>query len=228
MDFLSVFNKKRPALIASLPGNDIELARIALEAGADVIKVHMNVQHRASGLHFGTFEQEKETLFKIREIAGNRPLGIVAGNNVEDVERDYIKAVNIGFDFVSLYAKATPLSVLAYPQMKKMIALAPGYTLEDVKQLSKVGADVLEASVMHPETYGQRLTCAELMEYARICGASALPVVVPTQRAILPEEVKQLSNVGVSGLMIGAVVTGREYDGFARSVSAYRNAIDNL
>ena len=228
MDYLSILNQKKLALIMSLPGNNVELARVAVEAGADVIKVHMNVQHRASGLHFGTFEEEKETLAQIREIAGDRPCGIVAGNSIEDVERDCFSAAELGYSFVSLYATATPLSVLAYPHMKKMIALAPGYTLEDVRQLPSIGADVLEASVMNPQTYGQRLTAKELLEYAAIAEASKLPVVIPTQRAIRPEEVGQLASVGVAGIMIGAVVTGKEPDTVKRSIIEFRNAIDKL
>ena len=65
MNYLSILNQKRPALIASLPGNRLDLAKAAVECGADVVKVHMNVQHRASGLHFGTFEVDKETLQEI-------------------------------------------------------------------------------------------------------------------------------------------------------------------
>lgn len=228
MDFLSVLKNKKPALIMSLPGNDPALARAAVEAGADVIKVHMNVQHRASGLHFGSFEEEREALKEIRAIAGNLPCGIVAGSCAEDAERDFISANRLGYDFVSLYASATPLSVLAYPDMKKMIALAPGYSLEDVRLLSKIGADVLEASVMRPETYGQRLTAKELLEYAAITENSLLPVVIPTQRAIRPEEVKLLSDIGVSGIMIGAVVTGKTKETIRRSVSEFRSAIDRL
>lgn len=228
MDFLSVLKKNKPALIMSLPGNDPALARAAAEAGADVIKVHMNVQHRASGLRFGTFEEEKEVLKEIKAIAGHLPIGIVAGNCVEDVERDCLSANRLGYDFVSLYAAATPLSVLEYPDMKKMIALAPGYSLEDVRLLSKIGADVLEASVMQPETYGRRLTAKELLEYASITEHSLLPVVIPTQRAIRPEEVRILSEIGISGIMIGAVVTGKTEETIRRSVSEFRSAIDRL
>lgn len=228
MDFLSVLNQKKPALIMSLPGNDPSLARIAVECGADVIKIHMNVQHRASGLHFGSFEEEKDALSEIKEIAGKLPCGIVAGNDITDVERDFISANHLGYEFVSLYASATPLSVLSYRNMKKMVALAPGYSLEDVRLLGSIGADVLEASVMRPETYGQRLTAKELLEYAAIIKASALPVVIPTQRAILPCEVSQLSQIGVSGIMIGAVVTGKEMETIKKSVLEFRNAIDKL
>ncbi|MBE5792017.1 MAG: hypothetical protein E7322_07695 [Clostridiales bacterium] len=228
MDFLSVLNQKKPALIMSLPGNDPSLARIAVECGADVIKIHMNVQHRASGIHFGSFEEEKERLAEIREIAGQLPCGIVAGSCVEDVERDFLYPAQMGYEFISLYASATPLSVLADKNMKKMIALAPGYSLEEVRLLGAIGADVLEASVMRPETYGQRLTAKELLEYAAITENSKLPVVIPTQRAILPCEVSQLSQIGVSGIMIGAVVTGKEMETIKKSVSEFRNAIDKL
>ena len=81
---------------------------------------------------------------------------------------------------------------------------------------------------MRPETYGQRLTAKELLEYAAITENSLLPVVIPTQRAIRLEEVKLLSDIGVSGIMIGAVVTGKTKETIRRSVSEFRSAIDRL
>ena len=227
MNYLSILNQKRPALIASLPGNRLDLAKAAVECGADVVKVHMNVQHRASDLHFGTFEEEKETLQEILSVAKG-PCGIVAGNSVQDVERDYRKAFELGFSFVSLYSTAMPLSVLATPGLIKMVALSCDYTLEDVRCLPDIGADVLEASIMRPETYGQRLTAAELLQYNAICKESKLPVVIPSQRKIQPVEVGQLAACGVAGIMIGAVVTGTEEKEFRRSMSAFRNEIDKI
>lgn len=114
------FNQETSQLVASLPGNRLDLAKAAVECGADVVKVHMNVQHRASGLHFGTFEEEKETLQEILSVAKG-PCGIVAGNSVQDVERDYRKAFELGFSFVSLYSTAMPLSVLATPALLKWL-----------------------------------------------------------------------------------------------------------
>ena len=156
------------------------------------------------------------------------PCGIVAGNSVQDVERDYRKAFELGFSFVSLYSTAMPLSVLATPGLIKMVALSCDYTLEDVRCLPDIGADVLEASIMRPETYGQRLTAAELLQYNAICKESKLPVVIPSQRKIQPVEVGQLAACGVAGIMIGAVVTGTEEKEFRRSMSAFRNEIDKI
>ena len=74
----------------------------------------------------------------------------------------------------------------------------------------------------------RRLTAAELLQYSALCKASSLPVVVPTQRAVRPVEVGQLAACGVSGIMVGAVVTGAEEQQFRRSVSAFRNELDKL
>ena len=190
-------------------------------------RCHILAKGRASGLHFGTFEEEKETLQEILSVAKG-PCGIVAGNSVQDVERDYRKAFELGFSFVSLYSTAMPLSVLATPGLIKMVALSCDYTLEDVRCLPDIGADVLEASIMRPETYGQRLTAAELLQYNAICKESKLPVVIPSQRKIQPVEVGQLAACGVAGIMIGAVVTGTEEKEFRRSMSAFRNEIDKI
>lgn len=215
------------SLIMSLPANEPKLAQIAWENGADVVKVHLNVDHHASKTHFGSFEEEKEPLLEIlREARG--PVGLVAGGSLEKAQRDYQAAAEAGFEFVSLYAKHTPLTILESNLMLKMIALDCEYTIEEVRALEKIGAHVLEASVMRPDTYGQRLSAKELMEYDSICSNTELPVVIPTQRAILPEEVCALKRCGVKGIMIGAVVTGKSEDSIARSVSAFREAIDNL
>lgn len=225
MNYIDLLNQPKMTLIASLPGNRPELAQAAWECGADVVKVHMNVQHRASGLHFGSFEEEKQNLLQILEQAKG-PCGIVAGGCIEAALRDYRAAVNAGFSFISLYARDMSLDILADPDLYKMVAFAPGYTLEDVRNLGKIGGDVLEASVMQPESYGTPMSVLELLEYTSICENSPLPVVVPTQRAVKPREVSQLAACGVAGLMVGAMVTGKELDAFRNSITAFRNAID--
>jgi hypothetical protein len=40
--------EKKLVLIASLPRNDAELARAVRDAGADAVKIHMNVHHHAT------------------------------------------------------------------------------------------------------------------------------------------------------------------------------------
>ena len=52
-------NFRPMVLIASLPRNDPQLAQAALDNGADVIKLHINLRHHASGTHFGALEEEQ-------------------------------------------------------------------------------------------------------------------------------------------------------------------------
>ena len=60
--YLKMLENPKMTLIMSLPKNDPALCRAAFEAGADAVKVHINVEHRASGSRFGrlcTTENER-------------------------------------------------------------------------------------------------------------------------------------------------------------------------
>jgi hypothetical protein len=97
-----------------------------------------------------------------------------------------------------------------------------------LKYLERIGVGVFEASVMQPQSYGSRLSIKEMLTYSKICENTCLPVLVPTQRNILPCEIKDLSACGVKAIMIGAIVTGATEESIKRAVSEFRNAIDML
>ncbi|MBQ8162485.1 MAG: hypothetical protein IJ083_17295 [Clostridia bacterium] len=216
----------RPVLIMSLPGNSPELCRAAFDSGADVVKVHINVEHRASGTHFGSFEEEKAVL---REMLGERkgPMGLVPGGSPEAVRRDLEAASELPFSFYSVYAHHMPASALLCG-VPLMAACDGSYSLEEIRQMPGLGCDVLEASIMPGSEYGQPLTMRDLVRYHLITRSVSVPVVVPTQRAILPEEVPILAKCRVAGVMIGAVVTGREKESMVRAIRAFRRAIDAI
>ena len=65
MSVLDTLNDEKLTLIVSLPKNDVEVARAAIKGGADVIKIHINVEHRASKTKFGSFDEEIEEINKI-------------------------------------------------------------------------------------------------------------------------------------------------------------------
>ena len=62
MRFVDLMADRKFVLVVSLPSNNLELAKAALEGGADAVKVHCNVWHRASGHTFGTYEENKAFL----------------------------------------------------------------------------------------------------------------------------------------------------------------------
>lgn len=224
---MELLAQKKPTLIMSLPENNPEFAKIAFDNGADVVKVHVNLHHHASQHQFATFEQECDKLVRILSNAKG-PCGIVAGQDVEQVRKIYLDIVDLGFEFISLYAHHTPLELLRCDKIKKMIAFDNTYDLGDLRYLAQIGADVFEASVMAPDTYGQPLSSRELVTYKRICKNTGLPVVIPTQRKIRPDEMEQLMDCGISGIMIGAMVTGLFGESIGAAVAAFRKAIDRL
>ena len=61
-DYLQLFETRKLVLIMSLPCNEPALCRAAFESGADAVKVHINVDHRAGGTHFGRLAEDAGAL----------------------------------------------------------------------------------------------------------------------------------------------------------------------
>ncbi len=102
------------------------------------------------------------------------------------------------------------------------------YSIDEIKRFKKIGVDVLEASIVHPEGYGDILNARDILTYQMLCEESGLPVVIPTQRKIDSSELSMLHSVGVSGVMIGAIVTGHEVETIKKTVCDFKEAILKL
>ena len=224
--FVNLLKKDRPALIMSLPCNDPALSRAAFEEGADVVKVHINVEHRASGTCFGRLAQERTSLEQMLAEAKG-PMGLVPGGSLQAAGLDIHEAAQMGFAFFSTYIHHMPVLC---PKLEPawMAACDGSYELWEIEKLAQAGAQVLEASVMPGSEYGQPLSMRDLVRYSAIAARTDLPMVIPTQRFIRPSEVPALWNAGMKGLMIGAVVTGRTEESIRRAVADFRNAIDRM
>ena len=225
-EYLSMLSEKKLTLIMSLPHNDPRLCRAAFENGADAVKVHINVDHRASGTHFGRLAEERPAL---EEMLAHRtgPMGLVLGGSLEGAALDAKAACRLPFAFHSIYAHHMPAWALSL-EKPLMAACDYSYSLDEIRAMPAAGTDVLEASVIPGAEYGQSLSMRDLMRYRLIAQAVDVPVVVPSQRAIRPDEVAALAETGVKGLMIGAVVTGREEASIAKAVAEFRKAIDEV
>jgi hypothetical protein len=88
------------------------------------------------------------------------------------------------------------------------------------------GPDAIEASVISHEGYGEPLNALDVLTYRRICAEAQMPVIVPTQRAIVAEDVPLIAECGVAVLLIGAIVTGRDAGSIEEATRRYRGAID--
>ena len=102
---------QRFVLLVSLPRNDVACALAAQEAGADAIKVHLNVHHHASGTHYGTWQQEQPV---IREILRSLtiPLGVVPGAQDIATDQDMAEMAAAGIDFWDAFVHHAPPRLL--------------------------------------------------------------------------------------------------------------------
>lgn len=213
-------------LFVSLPANDAKLAEAAVREGADGLKVHLNVAHRASGNSFGSLESYKETFAEIRSLFRG-PLGVVPGGSAADVSREEIAALpEAGFDFFSIYAWHLPTFMLEAQGLARTFAIDDKFDLRLLEAAGAFGIDALEASVVPGAEYGTPLTLADLLKYRWLAERSGLPVIVPTQRKVTPDDVPHLIGCGVKALLVGAVSIGSTAESIGRSVSRFREAID--
>jgi hypothetical protein len=216
---------KRPALIASLPTNSPGLARAAADGGADALKVHLRVHHEASGTRFGDLATERRNLEAI--LATGLPTGVVPGaGECLPTPGEMYELAAMGLDFFDLYAHNMPAWLVGFEGLTRAIAVDHSWQPDDLAQYAGLGFELLEAAVVPHEGYGRSLSAADLAAYRRIRQATAMPIIVPTQRAIRPEEVALLTRtIGVNAIMVGVIVAGREPEGFRAATRLFAQAL---
>jgi hypothetical protein len=214
----------RPRLIVSLPQNSAALARAAAEGGADALKVHLNVRHDASGTQFGSFAEERGSLEEI--LAVGLPTGIVpgvAGSLPTPGEMEGL--AEMGLDFFDLYDHDMPAWMTRFEGMTRTVAISPLTPIASLNVFDRMGFEMMEAAIVPHEGYGEALSAADLARYHQVRAATSLPIIVPTQRAVAPEDMPALLDTGVNALMIGAIVTGREPDQLRAATRRFVSAL---
>lgn len=229
MKFEKLLKENPFTLVVSLPNNKLDLAKAALDAGADAVKVHINVLHAASGNLFGDFEHNRKFLNDLVALAGERPVGLVTGgadNHLKEAELPLLE--DLGVDFFSCYSEHLPAFMLKTKKLTRMVALHNTYD-EILPAVKGSEIDVVEASIMKTTEYGKPLRYFDVLQYRKICQAVKQPVLIPTQKAILPEEVFALKDAGCKAVMIGAnVMRDQSADACYEATLAFRKAVDAL
>ena len=213
-------------VLVSLPRNDVELARAALRGGARGLKVHLNVHHHASGTHFGAWDDEKSTLERIVREAGEVPVGIVPGGIVPGgapfaTVDEFARMAEIGLDFFDAYPADAPAWTMAQRHLDIMLAAYASGTTAEIVALQHLGMTMCEASIVRAEDYGAALTTLDLARYRELAAALDAPIIVPSQKKITPADVLPLRATGVKGLLIGAIVTGRDAAGIEAATRTF-------
>lgn len=218
-------------LLVSLPKNDLEYAKAALEAGADGIKVHINAFHYASNQKYGSLESERQFLEAAVKVAkeNNKVVGIVPGDDGDYASlEDFRELEKMGYDFISSYVHNTPATLLNHYDLEVCAALSPE-TKHQADNLDKTNVQIIEASIVQQKYYRTPLTVLDVANYIDIVSKSDKPVLIPTQKDITPEDIEILAGIGCKGVLLGAVVFKQDgVEHFAETIKEFRNAINKL
>jgi hypothetical protein len=215
---------RRGLLLVSLPRNDLVLARAAIDAGADLLKVHVNVHHRASGTRFGSLDDEDDALRGI--LALGAPVGIVPGEDEMVTPADLPRLRR--FAFIDAYMTRLPLFL--YDAGVPVIPAIPhDYPAGALGSLAALPGAWLEAALVAPEGYGTHPVADDLVALAHVGAVTRRRMIVPTQRRMRPEDLPRYFAIdAVWAIMIGAIVTGRTARGLGKATAAFRRAVDAL
>lgn len=213
-------------LMVSLPKNDPELARAAVNAGARCLKVHINCHHFASDTLFGSWAEEKAVIAEILDAAGDVPVGIVTGEEVQPTDQELSEITKSGLDFWDLFCRYTPAHYTNLPRLGKMVAIDSGWQPWLVKGLAEFGVNVIESSIIPRDHYRSPLNLEDVARYHYLASCSPIPILIPTQKAIEPRQVEQLQLAGAAGITIGAVVTGLDRQQFTEATASFAEAIE--
>jgi hypothetical protein len=215
---------RRGTLIVSLPRNDVDLARAAASAGADGLKVHLNVQHRASGTRFGSLDEEEPGLGAILDLGV--PTGLVPGEDSMVLPAELPRLRR--FAFLDAYVHRLP--IFLYDAGVPVIPAVPhDFPPERFPSLRTLPGEWLEAALVHPDGYGRDPVAADLAAYALLGTTTMKRLIVPTQRRVRPADLGRYFAIPeIWAIMIGAVVTGRTPRSVGETAEAFRRALDAL
>ncbi len=213
--------------LASLPRNDVEMARAALRGGAGGLKVHINVEHFASGTRFGPLQEERDAIAAIvdaaRGVGAN--VGVVPGTLAGFASpEDFASLAAIGVDYFDAYPFDCPAWALEQTDLSVMIAAHHGMAPTALHLYERLGMTLCEASIMAHDGYGAALSAQDLAAYCALCEATTAAVILPSQKKLTPTDLPLLRKTGARGVLLGAIVLGRDTEGIEAAVRAFTQA----
>ena len=214
-------------LLASLPQNNIEFARAALRGGAQGLKVHINVEHFASGTRFGSLDEEHERIAEIvaeaREFGAS--VGIVPGASGHFASpEDFARLKEIGVDYFDAYPFDCPAWAMLQSDLDVMVAAYHGMPDGELPLYESLGMTLCEASIMAHDSYGTPLNARDLAAYRGLCASIKSPVIIPSQKKLEPRDIGPLRKTGARGVLLGAIVLGRAAQSIEETLRAFRTA----
>ena len=153
-------------------------------------------------------------------------MGIVPGAEDPATPRKIAGLEELGIDFLDMYWHHLPTYMLNRTKLKIAAAIDGNFQYEELPVLTRrQDVAMLEASIMDKTEYGHPLNLRDLVKYELIATGSFKPVLVPTQKRLLPSDLLLLREVGIKGVILGAVVTGKEPQTIRETVRKFKDVL---
>lgn len=192
-------------VVISLAHHDLDLAKAALDAGALALKVHLNAWHRAAGHRFGTFAEERPFLEALSQLGC--PLLVMAGQETVPTADEMEALADLGFESFNLYLRhAQPH--LFQSRLRPVLALDEEGGDAEIDRIKAIPDAWMEASIMRFADYRAPLNEKDLARYRAIVERAGIPVIVPSQKRFVPDDMPRLKAAGLAAVLLGVVVTG--------------------
>ncbi|MCB5203986.1 hypothetical protein LH464_16070 [Neorhizobium sp. T786] len=192
-------------IIVSLARHDLDLAKAALGAGAVALKVHLNAYHRATGTTFGSYAEERPFLEKLAMLGV--PLLVMAGQETVPTAQEMDRLAELGFEAFNVYFDHLKPHLLQ-SQLRPVPALGEMSTNEDLNAIIAIPGAMMEASVASFADYGTPLGEADFSRYREIVASAGIPVIAPSQKRFVANDIPKLKAAGIAAPLLGVVVTG--------------------
>jgi hypothetical protein len=97
-----------------------------------------------------------------------------------------------------------------------------------IDELTKHEVQMLEGAIVPSSGYGERLSIVDLARYRILRDKVHVPLIIPSQRSLVPEDISSLHDAGAEAVMIGVLSTGTTPEELGPQVAAFREAIEKL
>lgn len=208
-------------VVASLPKNSVTLATKAQEAGADAVLLNIDGDDSARPNHLGSYDLHDAYIKDVISTL-SIPCGIFIGGAKQVTPEYWERVMSSDFGFVEMFAHQMPLFVLSDTRVGKLVGVASGYILEQVKQLSQLeGVVGLDSATVSPQFRGSPFSAFDYATLAVISGLSAKPVLLRTQKKMARRDLEMVLKLGVKGVVVDpAALSGAD--------EAYREELASL
>ena len=224
---LNSLKTNKMTIIVALPLNSVEMATAAEANGAQAIKTHLNMTHRASRVNFGSLEDERQVLAEILASVAI-PVGIVPGASLDVGPELIAELAEMGFDYFDIFAHFMRPELLKVPGISRMAAVDSSMDFQLIAELASSEIEMMEGAIIAPEGYGAELSAVDLARYRILRKHVSIPLIIPSQRTIKPQDIPSLYEIGVEAVLVGVLSTGKDAGQLSRQVAAFREAVEKL